>query len=61
MTTLITHTLSRWEQLPEGLQTERSTERKRDTELEMIMLTEYPASLRREGVFVLSSKTPAGC
>lgn len=30
-------------------------------EIEKIMLTEYPECLLREGMFVLSSKTPAGC
>lgn len=37
------------------------TERERDGEIKRIMLTENPECLLREGMFVLSSKTPAGC
>lgn len=36
-------------------------ERERDGEIKRIMLTENPECLLREGMFVLSSKTPAGC
>lgn len=39
----------------------RDGETEKDREMEKIMLTEYAVCLRREGVFVLSSKTPAGC
>lgn len=37
------------------------TARWRDRGMETIIFTECPVCLRREGVFVLSSKTPAGC
>lgn len=39
----------------------RGRERERDGEIKRIMLTEKPEYLLREGMFVLSSKTPAGC
>lgn len=40
---------------------ERGRQRERDGEIKRIMLTQNPECLLREGMFVLSSKTPAGC